>query len=144
MGERFTLRVAVYLFLIKDDKILLSRRYKTGWMDGRYSLVAGHVDEGETISEAMIRETFEETKVKINKEDLIPATVIHRKSSDMEYIDFFFVSEKWEGEPTIGEPEKCDQLKWFPISELPDELLPFIKDAFEKYKKGISFFESGW
>lgn len=141
--ERFSLRSAVYLLLFKDNKILLSRRYNTGWMDGHYSLIAGHIDGNETVSTAMIREALEEGKIIINQEDLIPATVIHRKA-EVEYIDFFFVANKWQNEPTIGEPDKCDDLSWFSIDNLPDNLLPYIKDAVDNYKKGIPFFESGW
>lgn len=143
MEERFTLRSAVYLILIKNNKILLSRRFNTGWMDGKYSLVSGHLDGNESVSQALIREVFEEIKIKISKKDLIPATVIHR-TSDMEYIDFFFLVKKWEGTPITGEPDKCDKLEWFPLSNLPDNLLPHVKEAIENYKKGIPFFEVGW
>ena len=141
--ERFSLRCSVYLLLFKDNKILLSRRFNTGWMDGHYSLIAGHIDGNETVSQAMIREAFEEGKTVINKEDLIPATVIHRKAN-VEYIDFFFVAKQWQGEVTIGEPDKCDDQQWFSMDNLPENLLPYIKDAVDNYKRGIPFFESGW
>ena len=141
--ERFQLRSAVYLMLIKDSKILLSRRFNTGWMDGKYSLIAGHLDGGESVSTAMVREAFEEAKIIVDKKDLIPATVIHRVS-DVEYMDFFFVAKKWKGEPVIGEVDKCDDLSWFSLDNLPDNLLPFIKEAIENYQKKIAFFESGW
>jgi ADP-ribose pyrophosphatase YjhB (NUDIX family) len=143
VGERFRLRSAVYLILLKDNKVLFLRRFNTGWMDGKYSLVSGHLDGNETISQSLIREAFEEAKIKINKKDLIPATVIHRKS-DFEYIDFFFIVKRWKGKAVIGEPDKCDKLEWFPLSNLPDNLLPFIKEAIENYKKRVPFFESGW
>jgi len=141
--ERFKMRVAVYLILVKDNQVLLLRRFNTGWMDGKYSLISGHLDGNETVSDAMIREAFEEANIKIKKEDLIPATVIDRKS-DEEYIDFFFVVNKWKGIPIIGEIEKCDDLSWFSIDNLPDNLLPFVKEAIENYKAKIAFFESGW
>lgn len=141
--ERFVLRVAVYLMLIKDGKILLSRRFNTGWMDGKYSLIAGHLDGGESVSTAMIREAFEEAKIVVDKKDLIPATVIHRVSN-VEYVDFFFVAEKWQGDPVIGELDKCDDLSWFPLNELPDNLLPYIKEVIKNYQNKIAFFESGW
>ena len=134
----------MYLFVFKDDKILLSRRFNTGWMDGKYSLIAGHIDGNETVFAAMIREAFEEGKIKINKQDLEPATVIHRKSTDQEYIDFFFVARKWKGEPTIGEPNKCDDLRWFPLNALPDNLLPHIKQALDNYNNKVPFSVSGW
>ncbi len=143
-SERFTLRSAVYLFPLKEEKVLLLRRFNTGWMDGMYSLISGHLDGNETVSEAMAREAFEEAKIKIIKEDLEPVTVIHRKSPDQEYIDFFFVTRKWEGEPTIGEPDKCDDLSWYPINNLPDNLLPHVKEALDNFKSKTPFSESGW
>jgi ADP-ribose pyrophosphatase YjhB (NUDIX family) len=142
--ERFTLRAAVYLILIKDGKTLLSRRYNTGWMDGKYSLVAGHLDGNETVFDTMIREAFEEAGIKIEKIDLKPVKVLHRNSGDQEYMDFFFLAEKWEGEPTIKEPDKCDDMSWFPINDLPENILPYVKNVIENYKDGIAFIESGW
>ncbi len=143
-SERFKLRSAVYLFLKKDNRILLLRRFNTGWMDGKYSLVAGHLDGNETVTQAMIREAMEEAKIVVRKENLVPAITIHRKSSDQEYADFFFVCEKWEGKIMIGEPDKCDDLSWFDIDNLPENLLPHIKEAWQKYQDKIPFFESGW
>ena len=143
-NERFTLRAAVYLILIRDGKTLLSRRYKTGWMDGKYSLIAGHLDGKEKVSDSMIREAYEEAGVKVAKKDLKPVKVLHRNSGDQEYIDFFFLAEKWEGEPTVKEPNKCDNMSWFPINALPENTLPYIKDVIENYKDGIPFIESGW
>ena len=113
-------------------------------MDGMYSLIAGHLDGGESVSDAMIREAFEEGRMKFDKKDLEPATVLHRKSDEFEYIDFFFVIKKWVGEPEIGEPDKCDALTWFPIDNLPDNTLPYIKEALKNYKNQIPFSESGW
>jgi 8-oxo-dGTP pyrophosphatase MutT (NUDIX family) len=142
--KRFTLRCAVYLFVFKNDKILLLRRFNTGWMDGKYSLIAGHIDGNETVFEAMIREAFEEARIKIDIRDLEPATVLHRKSTDQEYIDFFFVARKWEGKPVIGEPNKCDDLKWFPLNALPNNLLPHVKQALDNYNNKVPFSVSGW
>jgi 8-oxo-dGTP diphosphatase len=142
--ERFRVRAAVYLILMKEDQVLLLRRYNTGWMDGHYSLIAGHLDGNEPITDAMIREAEEEARITIAKEDLIPATVIHRTSTDQEYIDFFFVAKKWQGEPKIGEPNKCDALTWYPLNKLPENILPHITAALESYNKKIPFTEFGW
>lgn len=113
-------------------------------MDGFYSLVAGHLDGNESVNEAMIREAFEEAVIVIKEEDLIPVTVIHRKSPDEEYIDFFYIITKWEGEIVIGEPNKCDSMDWYSLDELPENILPYIKEALENYKKKIAFSVSGW
>lgn len=143
-SERFSLRSAVYLILLKENKILLARRFNTGWKDGNYSLVTGHLDGNEPVSQAMIREAKEESGIQINKNDLIPAVVIHRHYPGQEYVDFFFVVKKWHGEPSIQEPDKCDNMDWFPIDALPKNTLPYIKEAIQNYQDKVPFFESGW
>lgn len=92
----------------------------------------------------MIREAKEEADIESVKADLLPATVIHRYYPDQEYIDFFFVAKKWNGEPKIMEPDKCDDISWFDLNDLPDNLLPYVKEAIGNYKKSIPFFENGW
>jgi ADP-ribose pyrophosphatase YjhB (NUDIX family) len=62
----------------------------------------------------------------------------------VEYIDFFFIAKKWEGEPTIKEPNKCDDMSWFPINNLPKNTLPYVKNVIENRNDGVSFIESGW
>jgi 8-oxo-dGTP diphosphatase len=144
-SDRFTLRGAVYLMPIKGDQILLLRRFNTGWMDGHFSLVAGHLDGNESVTKAMAREAKEEEAViDIDGCDLIPVTVLHRNSPDAEYVDFFFVITKWQGEISIGEPDKCDLLAWYPIDSLPEKTLPYIKEAIQNYKEKIAFSGSGW
>lgn len=141
--NRFTLRAAVYLILLKDNHILLQRRYQTGWKDGWYSLVSGHLDGDESVHAAMIREAAEEAGIILTKEDLSPATVMHRKS-DQEYIDFFFAATTWEGEPRIMEPHKSDELGWFPLDALPDNVLPNVLEALQQYRDKRAFSITGW
>ena len=138
------MKSATYLIPLRNNEVLLSRRFNTGWMDGMYSLIAGHLDGDESVHNAMIREAFEEANIKVSIDGLEPATVIHRKSSDAEYVDFFFVVRKWKGNPEIVELHKCDDLSWFPLDELPKNLLPHVKEALDNYKNKISFSGSGW
>lgn len=141
--HRHTLRAAVYLILIKENKILLLRRFNTGWKDRNYSLIAGHLDGNETVTQAMVREAKEEGGITINQEDLSVIHVMHRMS-DVEYIDFFLVAKKWVGEPEITEPDKCDDMQWFPLDNLAENILPHVKKAIENYKNNILFSESDW
>ena len=88
---------ASYLVLIKDNKVLLQRRFNTGYQDGKYSMVAGHVDKGETFTEAIIRETKEEAGIELKPENLKVAHVMHRDSGtneNNERVDVFFVADK--------------------------------------------------
>lgn len=139
--ERTMVRVAVYLVLINEKKILLQRRFNTGWMDGKYSLPSGHVEGHETIFDALIRETKEETGLLVKEKDLEIVHIMHRTKSDFDYIDFFVLAKNWSGEPKIIEPEKCDDLSWFSLDNLPDNLLSNVIQAVSKYYKKEFFSE---
>lgn len=141
--DRFQLSSAVYLLLIKDGRILLSRRHNTGWMDGMYSLVSGHLDGGEPLTSAMCREAEEEAGIVISPADLSFVHAMHR-ASDVEYMDFFFTASGWKGEPYNAEPEKCDDMQWFPLDALPDNILPYVRQVLEDHRNGIAFSEIGW
>lgn len=127
--QRFMVIPAVYAILEKDEKILLMRRYDTGYQDGNYSLPAGHLDGTETLKKALIREVMEETGVLIDKQDLELAHVVNRNAKDGERIDFFFVIRNWQGEPKIMESNKCDEMKWVLKNELPENMAPEVKQA---------------
>lgn len=142
--ERFKLSAAVYLILVKNGKVLLLRRFNTGWMNGHYTLVSGHLDGNEPVFDCMIREAKEEAGISILKKDLEPVTTIHRYSTDREYIDFFFVVKKWKGEIKIMEPNKCDDLSWFPVNDLPNNTLPFVANIVKNYKNLPAFYEVDW
>lgn len=142
--ERFRIIPTVYLVLFKDNKILLSRRCNTGFHDGDYSFPAGHLDGNETLVQAMVREAKEEIDVELDPKNLRLAHVIHRKEPNEERVNFFFVAEKWFGDPKIMEPYKCDDLNWFEINHPPVNIIPYIKQAINCIQSKILYSEIGW
>lgn len=82
----------------------------------------------------------------INPNDLEVVHVMHRKTDniDNERVDFYFVAKKWEGEPRNMEEDKCDDLKWFPITKLPRNTISCVRQAIENYQKNIFYSEFGW
>lgn len=141
--KRFKVPVAVHLFLIRDNKVLLLRRYNTGYEDGNYSVIAGHIDGNETYYDAMIREAKEEAGITIKLEDLKAVQVMHRKKED-ERIDFFFICNRWSGEVVNMEPNKCDKLRWFDLDNLPVNIIPYIKAGIKNYLNKVEFSHYGW
>ncbi|MDP1883741.1 MAG: NUDIX domain-containing protein [Candidatus Moranbacteria bacterium] len=137
--ERFKFVVAAYLMLVRDGKILLLRRSNTGYEDGKRSLVAGHVDGGESFREAIVREAKEEAGIEIRLEDVSVAHVMQRIA--LGRISVFLTAEKWKGEIRNTEPDKCDDLGWFDIDDLPVNTIPYIKKAIENYKSDILYSE---
>lgn len=136
--------VAVHLFLISENKILLSKRYNTGFQDGKYSLVAGHIDGNETIKQAMIRETMEEANIILDSNNLHIVQVMHRKSVMEERIDYFLFANQWNGVLNNNEPHKCDELSWYDINQLPENMVEYVRYALICYMEKINFTEFGW
>ncbi|MBV7338664.1 hypothetical protein KFU94_62695 [Chloroflexi bacterium TSY] len=50
----------------------------------------------------------------------------------VKYYDFYFCADQWHGMICNLEPEKCDDLRWFPLTQLPDNTIPYIKTVTEK------------
>lgn len=141
--ERHRLITAVHVLFVQGDSVLLLRRANTGYEDGNYSVPAGHVDRGETVTQAAIREALEETGAVIDTADLRHALVMHRRAEE-ERIDFFVATEQWSGEPSNTEPAKCDELRWAPIDALPDNVIPYVRRAIEGFRDGEKYVEFGW
>ena len=55
----------VIMLVTRGNQTLLGRSH--GWPEGMFSLLAGFMEPGETIAEAVKREVFEETGVKVGK-----------------------------------------------------------------------------
>ncbi len=141
--ERFRLIPAVHLFLLSGHKVLLLRRYNTGYEDGNYSVIAGHLDGGEEVKTAAIREALEEANITIKPDDLTIVGVMHRMSEE-ERVDFFVAAQKWQGELKNNEPDKCDELSWFEPDNLPENVIPYVRRALENYRSGVWFDSFGW
>ena len=92
---------------------MLLKRANTGYQDGNYSLIAGHLEGGETAEQCIVREAKEEAGLKVEAAGLEVVQVMHRYRPEREYIDIYLKTDNWEGEPTNMEPDKCDDLKWF-------------------------------
>ncbi len=137
---------ACYLVLFKENKVLLLRRFNTGYEDGKYSMIAGHVDPGESFSKCMIREAEEEAGIVVKSEDLEFAHLVHRKSKkfDEDRVDVFFVAEKWEGELVNKECHKCDDLSWFDLDDLPENILPYLNQVLNGIKNKVFYSEYDW
>jgi 8-oxo-dGTP pyrophosphatase MutT (NUDIX family) len=141
MRARFP--ITVHLLFFRDAKILLIRRFKTGYRDGEYSVPAGHLDGDETIKAAAAREAAEEVGVHIEPRDLFFSSVMHRNEGD-ERVDFFVHVRAWSGEPVNKEPNKCDDLRWEDVESLPQNMIPYVRQAIQNHLDGIRFDEFGW
>lgn len=140
--KRFGLVGTVHLVLEKDGRVLMLKRANTGYMDGQFSLVAGHVEEGESVRDAMVREALEEIGLQIDPGALRMLHVMHRNENESR-VDFFF-GAPFEKEPENCEPHKCSGLGWFLLDSLPENTVPYIRTALEKIRDGAKYSELYW
>lgn len=135
--------VNVALILEQNGKYLLSRRKNTGYYDGYYGLVSGHAETGESATAAMCREAMEEVGIEIKPENLEVVLILHQKTN-RENIDIFMLCHHFENRITNKEPDKCDDLSYHSLDELPQNTIPHLIESLMLFKKGIKYAELGW
>ena len=87
--SRHKLKISTHIILTQDNKILLSLRPATKGSKEEWGLIGGHLEQGESITDATIRETFEEIGITLSRDNIKLALVMQGR--DPEYIGFFFV-----------------------------------------------------
>lgn len=147
--KRFKLKVGVFLVLLQDNKVLLSRRYNTGIADGLHVVPMGGLEEGETITQALIREALEEINIILRPEEVRVVHVMHRlhhlpNGEFFPQVDIFFIPNTYEGTIQNMEPHKCDEVKFYPLDALPETTEKFIKQALQCIRTGKFYSEIGW
>lgn len=141
--QRIGANVNVYLVLRQGELVLLQMRKNTGYCDGMWSLVAGHVESGEPATDAMIREAREEASLTLNPEQIQVAHAMHRKTDRLN-VDLFFNCLSWQGVIQNCEPEKCEELRFFPLNSLPTNTIDYIAQALRHIQEGTFYSELGW
>ncbi|MBO7484008.1 MAG: NUDIX domain-containing protein [Alphaproteobacteria bacterium] len=127
-------KISVVCVIEKEGKYLFVKRAHTGVADGFYMLPGGHVDEGENILHATVRELEEELGIEVKEEDLEFQLVESIKT----HITFFFKVKKYLGIPKNMEPEKHDEVVF--LSADHSQVHPFSRNELGLMKQGIHFF----
>ena len=135
--------VNAYLILKQGNKVLLQLRKNTGYCDGMWSLVAGHVEEGESATAAMIREAREEIGIELSPSQIQVVHIMHRKTNRFN-VDILFDCTSWQGRVQNLEIEKCEKLEFFPLSALPSNIVDYNAAALRAILNGQLYSEQGW
>ena len=111
------MKVGVNIAIIQDDRILLTKREDFGV----WCLPGGHVDKGESVAQAAIRETVEETGLTVRLTKLVGIYSIPKAKAWVNLI-ILFVAEPIEGTLKVQESEVVD-VAFFHFDEVPANLL---------------------
>jgi 8-oxo-dGTP pyrophosphatase MutT (NUDIX family) len=139
--SRFQVVPAAYVVLQRSGQVLLQLRSGTGYRDGHWACAAaGHVEAGESVVEAAVREAREEIDVRIAPADLVPLCAMHRTHGNGravdERVDFFFTCTRFEGSPRLLEQHKSAGLDWFDLAALPDPVVPHERRVLDLLQTG--------
>jgi 8-oxo-dGTP diphosphatase len=134
-------RVGVGIMILKNGKVLLGKRHFNAEKadsalrgEGTWTCPGGKLEFGEKLEDCIKREAIEETELKLNRMKLISV------SNDIAYGNHFvtigFLSEDFDGEPKVMEPDEITEWKWFPLNNLPEPMffpsLKLIKNYIDK------------
>ncbi len=111
--------------IIHNKKILLLKRSKKLTSDrttaGLWSVPGGEVEFGERIEDAVKREVKEELGVEIeiqkpigHWDQILPKSKIH-------WHCVAFLCQITKGKPRNLEPDKVEEVRWFPVSQVPKD-----------------------
>ncbi|WP_043718649.1 NUDIX hydrolase [Nocardia asiatica] len=137
--------VDVHVLLLRGAELLLSRRRSADEFDGLWHLPAGKLEAGESALAAAVREAGEEIGVAIDQADLLHVHTAHVVGSGREArVGLFFETRRWSGEPVNREPDKSYELRWFPIGDLPETLIPYAAAGIRGHLTGVTYSQRGW
>lgn len=124
-------RIGTAVCILKEGKVLLGLR-KGPLAGGTWAFPGGHLEFLETLVDCIVRETNEETGLKIK--NIRFWTFTEDFYIDQHYITFTYLADWDSGDPEAKEPHKCNGWQWFDWDELPSPLMPSIE---EMVKQGL-------
>lgn len=134
---------AALLVLWRDARVLLLRCWDGGHETRSHGVVATDLDGSQPGTATLARRAREELGIIIVPDDLTLVHVLHRRA-DFQRVDLFFASRMWAGEPRIGPPDHCDELRWAELDRLPDDTAGHVRAGLEGMRRGRLFSALGW
>jgi len=118
-GNQNSLRhVTVGCLVLRDDQILLAKRAEGLLEAGKWALLGGYMERGETTAQTCNREVMEESGWSISDLRLLRINDSpDRPGEDRQNVDFIYIANAVQ---KIGEHDwETAELQWFPLNTLP-------------------------
>ncbi|MFD6472372.1 NUDIX domain-containing protein [Streptomyces anulatus] len=140
--------VGVHLYLQDktSSRVLLGLRHPDSAYAGNvWHALAGHCEREDAVS-CLIREAEEEAGLNLDPEGIDLVHVVHSQDSTSARprIQLFFRARSWSGEPQVLEPDRCVEWRWFNPEELPDNVVPYTRQAIQAILDGRPYSDMGW
>jgi len=132
MENRPLIGVATCIF--KDGQVLLGLR-KGKHANNTWGFPGGHLEFGEKIEDCARREIAEEVDVEVNCLSFISVVGNVYEEENKHYLTILYTANYVSGDLTVKEPDKHLEWKWFPICDLPENLMPPAKKFLKELSK---------
>lgn len=120
-------KVGVGVYIINsNNEVLLSLRSSVH-ASGFWCAPGGHMEYGETFLEAVAREAKEEVDIDILEVEVLGVANNVYPDENKHYVTVHMRAKKYSGEPKLMEPDKFSDMKWFPLTQLPENIFPATK-----------------
>ncbi|OUS39406.1 NUDIX hydrolase [Oleispira antarctica] len=145
-SERWTPHATVATIVEKDGRFLLVEEHRLINSKGDFGVVynqpAGHVDKGESIMAAAIRETLEETRWQVKLKHLVGIYIFTAPANGVTYHRYCFAAEAVEHQPLSQLDDGILDAKWFSwdeIQQLNNLRSPLVKRCLQDHIKGKQY-----
>lgn len=127
--------VSVYVYNPEIDKFLLIKHRKTGkWLQP-----GGHIEANEDPEEAALRETFEETGIRVRligkrfprEQDFVTPLALQKNvvEKDHIHIDLVYLAYPLANQKEIINYKETEGLGWFTLDEITDDKFETFDDV---------------
>lgn len=117
-------------------RVFLARRGPAARNEvGLWEFPGGMVDFGETLAAAVVREFDEEYGMVVEVTGLIGVSDHILPAEGQHWVSPSFTARHVGGVPRIREPEKCTEIGWFRLAELPEQLTLAGRDTLAAYRR---------
>ncbi len=121
--------------------LLMKRSHKTKVWPNFWAFPWGKVDENELWREAALREAREEIGIHVSPSAITAEAIVMFRTIQWTKVGYFARVEQYENSPEILETHLATDLAWFPITELPEPMVPQHKVGLKAILDHIGYVE---
>ncbi|MFF9607790.1 NUDIX domain-containing protein [Streptomyces sp. NPDC014684] len=139
--------VGVHLYLEDNHgRILLGLRHPdSAYAGNTWHFLAGHCEREEAVS-CLVREAQEEAGLIIAPGDVELVHLVHLVDSPSARprIGLVFRARTWSGTPTVLEPDRCVEWRFWNPKDLPADVVPYTRQTIDAVLAGRLYSQTGW
>jgi 8-oxo-dGTP diphosphatase len=147
MDKEGKVGAGIGVMLLRGNAILLGKRNEDPEKAssslngaGTWTMPGGKLHFGETFEDAARRETLEETGITLRSLKVI--SVNNNKVETAQFVTIGLMSDDFEGDAKIMEPDEITEWKWFDLDKLPSPLYFPSAKILKNYVGGEFYMQS--